>query len=96
MRDPCTLSTFLRQYGEPVVLEPHECREGGRLRAAFIDALRSNRLWSVIESDEGDEWYAVSGNHVVNRLVYLVTIEPHDGGHHEWCIDGLPCGVAHA
>jgi hypothetical protein len=37
-----------------------------------------NHIWTLIQADDGDLWI-VSGYHLVNRLGYFVTRQPHEG-----------------
>lgn len=84
----CKWDTFVSRYGAPVELLPWECRVGEKSRAAFLKAIRTNRLWSLVEGDSGD-WWIVSGNHIVNRETYFVTPKPHIADHEEYFIDGI-------
>lgn len=33
------------------------------------------RVWTVVEGDNGKDWYAITGYHIVNNLFYLVSTE---------------------
>ena len=35
-------------------------------------------VWTLIDGDEDDSVYLVSGRHIVNRIGYFVTVEPVD------------------
>lgn len=87
----CQWETFTKRYGVPVVIEPEDCRAGCRHEALWREALRTRRLWSVIEDDEGEDWLIGDGNHVVNRLMYLVTPLPLEESvpNSLWSIDGI-------
>lgn len=87
-RRKCKWGAFVQRYGVPVELLPWECRVGGKHRRAFLKGIRTNRLWSVVEGDDGS-WWMVTGNHIVNREMYFVTPRPHDGKHEEHFVDGI-------
>lgn len=49
-----------------------------------------NNLWTIVEGDAGEDLYAVSGWHYVNRIGYIVTEEPWDDDTQaEWCVQGF-------
>ena len=63
--------------------------EGESMLDTFGDALALatekgggiNNVWTILESgDDDDNLYASAGNHLVNRLGYLVTEVPWDTG----------------
>jgi len=60
---------WLRQYGEPVSIDPST---SAAALAEWRDLLDQRRLWSVIEGED-DDLYVVNGAHVVNRIEYLST-----------------------
>ena len=50
---------------------------GEELKYVFELAKKENRVWTVIEGDEGQ--YYVSGFHYVNRLGFIITEETFEG-----------------
>jgi predicted nucleic acid-binding protein len=50
------------------VYDPHDEKD-----AAFIDMVGDDHIWTLIEGDEDDTMYIISGKHHVNRHAYFVT-----------------------
>jgi hypothetical protein len=65
--DPYT--DWVRQYGEPVSIDPST---SAAALAEWRDLLDQRRLWTVIEGED-DDLFIVNGAHVVNRIDYLST-----------------------
>jgi hypothetical protein len=52
---------------------PVDPTEGNHFQHQETGAYPLNRVWTVVEGDNGKDWYALTGYHVVNKLFYLVS-----------------------
>lgn len=65
-----------------VHFQPEEVREGETLweyeemMAALAASIPYERIWTVVEGDDGRDWYAVPGFHVVNAIGFCLTKKP--------------------
>lgn len=69
---------FMVEY-EPLVLPGSDPKDGEYLwpHAATL-SIPLNRVWTVVEDDEGNGAYALPGYHIVNKIDYVVTAKPWD------------------
>jgi len=54
---------------------PHETAD-----RAFIAAISPHRIWTIVETDDGNGEVILSGFHWVNRRAYLITEMPWEEG----------------
>lgn len=55
---------------------PSDPTEGDHWEHADAVKMPTNQVWTIVEGDEGDDWWALTGFHIVNKLFYVVTTEP--------------------
>lgn len=55
---------------------PSDPSEGDHWEHADAVKMPTNQVWTIVEGDEGNDWWALTGFHIVNKLFYVVTKEP--------------------
>lgn len=55
---------------------PSDPTEGNHWEHADAVKMPTNQVWTIVEGDEGRDWWALTGFHIVNKLFYVVTQEP--------------------
>jgi hypothetical protein len=54
---------------------PFDPTEGDHFQHHEALKFPRKRVWTVVEGDNGKDWYALTGYHIVNKLFYLVSEE---------------------